>query len=291
MPRRVAAVAALIGAAFLVAGLLAPGTAGAAERCYVKAVKDADGLLHYVKVCVQVDPGDPGGGDDTGGGAPSCDLAAQGAPLAGYGGWYCAGKAVCAIKDNIVPLQPPATPPPAGKEWQVQYCWPCGGCLGPPSWSWVLEGPQARPLIVQAREAFGNLGPPAGLVRHSPDDRAVVRLPTWLWLDPGTFGELRGSSAEGLVAVAVPDGTTWQPGDGSTRTCAGAGTPYGSGGAGCTHTYVRANPAYHGSVTRRWVVHYENGGAQVDIPGAPAELTAVTNFDLAVVETQVVTGD
>lgn len=291
MARRLAAFAAMLGAALLLAGLFSPGTASAGEYCYLKAVKGEGGAIHYVKVCVETTPGQPGGPGGDGSGTPSCDIAAHGPPLAGYGGWYCVGKAVCAIKDNIVPLAPPATAPPPGKEWQVQYCWPCGGCLGPPSWSWVLEGPQARPLIVQAQEAFGNLAPPTGAVRHSPTNRAVVRLPTWLWLDPGTFGELRGSSAEGLVAVAVPEETAWKPGDGSTQTCAGAGTPYGSGGAGCTHTYERANPAYHGAVTRRWAVHYENGGAQVDIPGAPAVLTAVTNFDLAVVETQVVTGD
>ena len=62
-------------------------------------------------------------------------------------------------------------------------------------------------------------------VRHSPDARGIVGLETWLWLAPGTFGELRGSSAEGLVAVAEPDGTTWTTGDGGSVSCAGGGMP------------------------------------------------------------------
>lgn len=291
-PSRLAALAALLGAAFLVGGLIAPAAALAEERCWMKAVKGSDGQIHYVKVCTEVDPGDPGG--PGGGGPPTCDIPAQGPPHAGYGGWYCVGRAVCAIKDNIVPLQPPATPAPPGQEWKAQWCWPCGGCFGPPSPSWVLDGPPARPLIVQAEEAFGNLAPPAGAVRHSPDARGVVRFPTWLWLDPGTFGELRGSSAEGLVAVAEPTSTTWRPGDGSEKTCAGPGVPYTAGAApasGCTHTYTKASARYSGSVTRTWAVHYENNGAQIDIPGAPLVLTADTAFALAVVETQVVTGN
>ena len=55
--------------------------------------------------------------------------------------------------------------------------------------TWVQTGgTQPRPLIVQAQEAFGNLAPPAGIVKHSPGVRGIVSLPTWLWLDPGSFG-------------------------------------------------------------------------------------------------------
>jgi len=289
MARRLAVLVALLGAAFLAATLLSPGTAGAAERCWMQAVKGSDGSIHYVKVCKEVDPGDPG--TPGGGGGPSCDLAAMGPPLAGFSGWYCKGRAVCANRENIVPLAPPSTPAPEGQTWVREDCYPCGGCLGPPTSNLVLNGTVARPLIVQAQEAFGNLDPPTGAVRHSPTDKAVVRLDTWLWLEPGSFGRLTGSSAEGLVAVAQPAGTVWRPGDGTSLTCADGGTPYGSGGAGCTHVYTRASAAYHGSVTRRWTVTYENAGAAVDIPGAPDTLTADTAFDLTVVETQVLTGD
>jgi hypothetical protein len=157
---------------------------------------------------------------------------------------------------------------------------------------WVQTGgTQPRPLIVQAQEAYGNLAPPTAAVRHSPETRGIVQLETWLWLAPGTFGELQGSSAEGLVAVAEPSGTRWTTGDGGSVSCAGAGTPYGSGGSSdCTHTYTRASPRYSGTVTRTWAVHYEQGGNPIDIPGAPDTLTADTGWALTVAEAQVLTG-
>ena len=90
--------------------------------------------------------------------------------------------------------------------------------------------------------------------------------------------------------MAEPDRTDWVTGDGGSVSCAGAGTPYGSAGTGCTHTYRAAAARYDGTVTRRWQVHYEQGGAAIDIPGAPTELTAATPWGLAVAEAQVVTG-
>ena len=107
--------------------------------------------------------------------------------------------------------------------------------------------------------------------------RGIVSLPTWLWLEPGSFGRLKGSSAEGLVAVAEPEGTNWNTGDGGSVTCAGGGMPEA---AACTHTYARASARYDGNVTRPWRVHYEKGGDPITIPGAPVALTAATAWAL-----------
>jgi hypothetical protein len=275
------------------AGLILAGPANAGRVCRMQAVKDPDGGIHYVKVCTTTHPGEPGGQP---GGAPPPDCGLDKMPQQpGYGAFYCVGQQACTIKDNWVPYAPPTETAPAGHEWKLQLCWPCGGCFGPPVPTYILDGPVARPLIVQAQEAYGNLGPPLGAVQHSPDTKAVVQLDTWFWLDPATFGVLRGSSAEGLVAVAEPAGTEWDPGDGSPAvTCAGAGTPYApaaDASGACTHTYTAMSPRYDGQVTRRWAVHYENGGAVVTIAGAPDELTATTPFALTVVETQVVGGN
>jgi hypothetical protein len=117
--------------------------------------------------------------------------------------------------------------------------------------------------------------------------RGIVSLPTWLWLQPGSFGPLNGSSAEGLVAVAEPDNTTWNTGDGGSVTCDGGGVP---DAAACTHTYTRASARYDGNVTRTWRVHYEQGGNPIGIPGAPVTLTADTAWALSVAEAQVLTG-
>jgi hypothetical protein len=288
-PARVGLLIAMVAAAVL-AGMVAPSVANAAQHCWYHAVRNPDGSISYVKVCRDVDPGHPGG---PGGSGPvdTCNLDKMKAQD-GYGAFYCVGKAACTIKDNWVPYAPPTEEAPDGHEWKLQLCWPCGGCFGPPVPTYILDGPPARPLIVQAQEAFGNLAPPAGVVKHSPEARGIVQLPTWLWLDPGSFGVLRGSSAEGLVAVAEPDTTSWSTGDGATVNCTGAGTPYGAGASSdCTHTYTRASARYDGAVTRHWRVHYEQGGAPIDIAGAPVVLTADTGWALSVAEAQVLTGD
>lgn len=263
---------------------LLPAAAGAAERCHQEAVRGPDGSIHYVQVCTHVDPGDPGG---PGGGQPEDCGQDEVTPGPGDGPYFCSGGIPCAYTTNVVPLALPETEPPEGKEWQVMICHH-GGFF---TKDWVLTGgAEPRPLIVQAQEAFGNLAPPAGAVRHSPDARGIVGLPTWLWLAPASFGVLHGSSAEGLVAVAEPQRTDWSTGDGGSVSCAGAGRPYGTGGSGCTHTYRASSAGYAGTVTRRWQVHYENGGTPIDIPGAPLQLTAATPWTLAVAEAQVVTG-
>lgn len=270
----------LLLAAVVTAGLLLPATpAAAGQVCHPERVKGSDGSISYVMVCVEEQPGGPGtpGGPAEDCGQDEANLPYEGAP-------FCLDGVPCQYTDNIVPLAPPATPAPEGQEWKARYCANGTKVLV------LTGGTQPRPLIVQAREAYGNLAPPTGAVRHSPEVRGIVRLETWLWLAPASFGELRGSSAEGLVAVATPDGTTWDTGDGGSVRCAGGGVPYGSAGTACTHTYTKASPRYDGSVTRTWQVRYEVNGAVVDIPGAPATLSADTAWSLAVAEAQVVTG-
>jgi hypothetical protein len=274
----------LLAVAVIGALLLPAGPAQAAGRhCHREAVKNPDGSITYHLVCDTTTPGGPG---DGGGGGPAEDCGQDTANLPYEGAPFCSNGSPCQYTDNIVPFAPPATPAPDGQKWQAMYC-----VNGGKTCCFLTGGNQPRPLIVQAQEAFGNLAPPQGVVAHSPDTRGIVQLPTWLWLDGGSFGRLTGTSAEGLVAVAEPDTTVWDTGDGGSVTCAGPGTPYAAGAAAtCTHTYTRSSAGYHGNVTRNWRVHYEQGGAAIDIPGAPVALTANTAWNLAVAEAQVVTG-
>jgi hypothetical protein len=278
----------LLVAAVVVGGLLLPivPAAAAEQRCHQEAVKNPDGSITYHVVCTTVDPGDPG---TPGGGQPEDCGQDQVTPGPGDGAYFCSDGVPCAYTTNVVPLALPTTEPEPGKEWKVLICFPGGAFTK----QWVQTGgAQPRPLIVQAQEAFGNLAPPTGDVRHSPDTRGIVGLETWLWLAPASFGPLQGSSAEGLVAVAEPDGTTWRTGDGGSVSCAGPGTAYAAGAASeCTHTYSRASERYDGNVTRTWAVHYEQGGNPIDIPGAPVTLTADTAWALGVAEAQVLTGE
>ena len=276
-----------------------PPAAAEPEVCGQIAVEAPDGSIHYVNRLCDETPGDPGSPGGDGPSPADCGLVPTPAPPAGFGAYYCAGTQACAIKDNIVPLAPPTEPAPPGQEWVAQGCTTCtaGVCAPITTWNLILSGgAQPRPLIVQAMEAYGNLAPPAAAVQHSPNTDAVVGLDTWFWLDPATFTEEQGSSAEGLLAIATPDHTEWDPGAGSgTLTCAGPGRPYAPGADSsdaCTHTYTAMSAGYQGQVTRHWTVRYENNGAPVEIPGAPAELTSPAEpFTLAVVETQVVGGN
>lgn len=279
MLRRPLVLLAAVLAAVVAAGLLLPAApaAAAGKTCHTEAVKAPDGSIHYEQVCVSTvpgTPGTPGGGEVADCGLATADLPYEGAP-------FCHGGQPCQYTDNIVPLAPPSTPAPDGQEWQARYCADGSKVMA------LTGGTRPRPLIVQAQEAYGNLPVPAGSVGHSPAARGIVGLPTWLWLRPGSFGPQRGTSAEGLVAVAEPAGTTWRTGDGASFGCAGGGTP---GAGDCSHTYRRAAARYAGSVTRTWTVRYEVNGATVDIPGAPPTLTGDTAWALAVAEAQVVTG-
>jgi hypothetical protein len=287
--RLLAVLAAAVG---LTVAVLSPATpAGAAEQCHMEAYKNPQGGISYHKVCTNVDSSKNGqsGGENT------CQTDKM-APSLG-GGWFCIGRAVCHERPPWTGFGQPTTPPPPGESYVFIECWPCNGCLGPPAPSWILSGAGPRPLIVQAREAFARIDPPAVVVKHSPDSDAFARMDTWFWLAGGAaLGRLTGSSAEGLVAVAEPAGTSWDPGDRTgTFACVGSGTEWAPGKDptnACRHTYLEGSDedGYQGAVTRRWAVHYENGGAPVAITGAPGTLQVTTTFDLLVLENQVVVG-
>jgi hypothetical protein len=273
----------LLLAAVLLGALLLPASpASAAQRCHQEAVKNPDGSITYRVVCTTIDPGHPGtpgGGGEEDCGQDQADLPYEGAP-------FCSNGVPCQYTDNIVPFANPATPAPEGQKWQALYC-----VNGGKTCCFLTGGNQPRPLIVQAQEAFGRLRTLDATVQHSPKVRGIVTLETWFWLDAPLFAKITGTSAEGLVAVAEPATTVWNTGDGGSVTCTGPGTEYAEGAtSACVHTYTRASAGYNGTVTRNWVVHYEQGGAVIDIPGAPVALTANTAFTLAVAEAQVLTG-
>jgi hypothetical protein len=160
----------------------------------------------------------------------------------------------------------------------------------------------ARPLLDRAIDAYGNLRPPAPGIETSPGSPSVVQLDTWFWLDANTFRETVGTPADGMVAIATPTNTTWEPGDGTgTIDCAGAGTVYATGATStCTHTYRKASfspqptvdgkgyPAYQATVTRSYVVRYEFFGVPVIVPGARLDFAVTTPFPIAVAEVQTV---
>ena len=71
--------------------------------------------------------------------------------------------------------------------------------------------PPPPSLAEQAQTAFGKLTPAVGTLASNPRTMSLVTLPTWFWAD-GLQGDLTGSSAFGLVAIARPQSLQVTPG-------------------------------------------------------------------------------
>jgi hypothetical protein len=314
--RRVVGRLLLVAAVVLGFGAIGVLPARADGRlCYAEEVPGISGGVSYHVRCVQTWNGSPGGGGGGGGGPveDTCHLkealetqAKMPPGVTRYAMW-CEGPTLCQLHDpptEATPeeiarygkLQPPASvvetfcfnpviPDPGG------YVLAIGGVQTP------------RQLLARADEAYGNLRPPPAVPQTSPGTPSVVQLDTWFWLPVAEFDPavpVRGSSADGMVALATPQSTTWDPGDGTeTIQCAGAGIPYAAGAAStCTHIYRKAsfspqptrdpkgNPAYLATVTRTYVLRYEFFGIPVVVPGARLQFAVQTQFPVAVQEVQ-----
>lgn len=180
------------------------------------------------------------------------------------------------------------------------YVPPASGSVPPEV---VLAGALARTVV-------NRLQLPEPTVGHSPAGTALVGLPTWLWVQPGSWRVLRQRTAAGPVwaeVVATPTSTTWDPGDGSALlVCAGPGTVYDRSrpesvqSTDCSYTYRRSSAEqpqtgpdindrfFTVTVTTTWQVSWTGmGGSGGTLPA----LTRSSTFPLAVAQRQtVVTG-
>ncbi len=259
----------------VIAALTGAPTAQAADCA---PVLQADGTLVYP--CSE-----PGGGS-----TPTCTLTGLATFCIGLQGcWYERWE-----PPSAEPMGP--KPGPTSKE-QVRTClFPVGTGNSMPVW--VGGGvPPPPPLIDQARTIIGKLTVTTGALRSSPQGRSIVGISTWWWLDGLSSATLRGSSAFGLVAVAVPAGMDVDPGDGSPAVHCPFTATAEQAQATCTTTYRRSSgsgsarvagqPVFAASVTATWDVRFELAGAPVTIPGAPTTISSpVARADLAVAEVQ-----
>lgn len=147
---------------------------------------------------------------------------------------------------------------------------------------WVAEG-GARPSLSPeqvAQIARNRLRLPSVSIAASPAGVQLVNLPTWLWLSGGWQAMSADASVPGVsvTATAAPVSVVWSMGDGSTVTCAGAGTPYTAGadpGApspDCGHVYRRSSAAQVGqefpvTATVHWTVTWSGAGQSGTFPG------------------------
>jgi len=153
--------------------------------------------------------------------------------------------------------------------------------------------PDPAVLAVLARQT---LGLPSPVIRSSPAQNALqlTNLPTWLWINPAEWvpqSKTATVPGESVTATATPVSVTWHPGDGSTVTCHGAGTPYASAdnpasaSPDCGHTYTSSSAgqpggAFRATATITWDVTWQGaGGAGGVLP--PLFTTAVAAFRVA----------
>ena len=168
------------------------------------------------------------------------------------------------------------------------------GGVGPP------PGAGPAPVLpapgVLAALARQTLGLPSPVIRSSPAQNALqlTNLPTWLWINPAEWAPESKTATvpgESVTATATPVSVTWHPGDGSTVTCQGAGTPYASAdnpaaaSPSCGHTYTSSSAgqpggAFQATATITWDVTWQGaGGAGGVLP--PLFTTAVAAFRVA----------
>jgi hypothetical protein len=166
---------------------------------------------------------------------------------------------------------------------------------------WLLVGVGADPGTVTppvAAEIARRFMPvPAPDVRTNPEQRAVVGIPTWLWLDSGSWSTQSSTLMLGgtsVTVVAKPIRVVWQTGEG-TVTCDGPGAAYdptatvGAQHTDCAWTYrqsSRTEPAgaYAASATSYWRIRWSATGPAGTTSGALADLPRQTDFTIRVAE-------
>ena len=117
----------------------------------------------------------------------------------------------------------------------------------------VPQRPPAPPAVLaqEARQSVGIPDPP--LVTSPPLDRGlVVRMPTWLWLEPGWWRPYSATAEAGGVTttvVAEPVRAVWSTGDGET-VCGGPGIPWRRGlpddATSCSFVYTNSSAGQPG---------------------------------------------
>jgi hypothetical protein len=181
------------------------------------------------------------------------------------------------------------------------YAQTCNG--QPVGYVWLGPGQQAALALPTpaelAQRAYRQLVLAVPVIHTSPAVSVpqLVRVPTWLWIDPGVWApRSRTAAVPGLSATATarPVRVTWSTGDGSGMVCRGPGTPFRPGvdrasaaSPDCGHTYLRSSASAPGGVftltaTIDWAVSWASGEQAGTLPG----LTSTSSVLLPVTESQ-----
>ncbi|GLZ30881.1 ATP/GTP-binding protein [Lentzea sp. NBRC 105346] len=176
-----------------------------------------------------------------------------------------------------------AQPPPGA--WYVYKCTGPGfrdALYRPPVW--IADGqpgpvplPSPAELAAQARN---QLRLPAPKIKANPAGDQLVSLPTWLWLDRSSWGDVSATASVpgvSVTAFARPTSVTWSMGDGGSVTCTSPGSPFPAGGdpksasPDCGYTYKTSSAgqradAFPVTATVNWTVTWSGAGQSGTFP-------------------------
>ncbi len=181
---------------------------------------------------------------------------------------------------------------PAGPGgWFFKTCvLPDGTVMAFPGPVWVAgAAPVASPDVL-ARQARSRLNLPDVVIYLNPAGDQLVNLPTWLSLDPGSWGPRSATASVpgiSVTATARPVKAEWSLGDGGSVTCTGPGSVWQAGtdpmasSPDCGYTYRRSSAgapgnAYTVRVTVTWEVTWAGAGRSGTVPGLTTTGTVTT---------------
>lgn len=191
--------------------------------------------------------------------------------------------------------------------WFQATCFGYQGTGGALVWRPTAEGtgaPAPPPPVVIARRAVDMLELTSPVIGASPSPEAeqLVQLPTWLWVQPGSWAQQSATASVpgvSVTATATPTKVTWSMGDGNSVVCRGPGTPFSAGGdpraesPTCGHTYRQSSAgqpdsAFAVTATMSWSITWAGGGQEGGLPAL--ETTSETAFRVAESQALVGTG-
>ncbi|MER6299648.1 hypothetical protein ABT247_08745 [Kitasatospora sp. NPDC001539] len=269
--RRFAVVASLSAGLLLTSAVAAADEppSGGAEQCFPSVICAHAGSDGTTPAPGASNPGGGGGGLDPG--PQVCSY--HGVEWACHDpqwGWFDSGQG-CYFRplDNPLPESDPAWEGHTAKDGSLnsKVCPQTNGGQDGAQIVFVPNGPNGqRPktLAELKQEAFDMVRLPQPVGRIAPAGTAVVNAPVWLWAE-NVAPPKQGYAVAGGVSVTVTvrlTGTTWDFGDGQTKECATAGTPYDAkyGAAkspDCGYEFrtgsgAKQNGAFSATVTTHW---------------------------------------
>lgn len=175
--------------------------------------------------------------------------------------------------------------PGAGGAWYTYRCTGPGvrdGLYRAPVWIPDSQSPGAQAVSPQqlALRARAQLRLPVARMASNPAGTQLVNLPTWLWLDHGSWRPRSATASVpgiSVMATATPVSVSWSMGDGTDLVCSGPGTVFPAGAnpqassPDCGHTFRRSSAGQPGQVfpvsaTVHWAVTWTGAGTGGTFP-------------------------